>query len=102
MEQIQLLPIIYGTTAIVVSALLTFAVRSFARRNGFVAKPKSDRWHKRPTAMYGGIAIFATTILLYLLFVPKTYEANVIIAGSSFLFAVGLLDDGRGIKPYQK
>jgi len=102
MEQTQLLPFVYGIVAIAVSASLTFAVRSFARRNGYVAKPKSDRWHKRPTAMYGGIAIFATTVLLYLLFVPKSFESNVVIAGSTFLFAVGLLDDTFGVKPYQK
>jgi UDP-GlcNAc:undecaprenyl-phosphate GlcNAc-1-phosphate transferase len=93
---------IYGFTAVVVSAALTFAMRSFAIRNGYVAKPKSDRWHKKPTAMFGGIAIFASTVALYLLFVPKTYEANVIVAGSTFLFVVGLIDDIRGIKPYQK
>jgi UDP-GlcNAc:undecaprenyl-phosphate GlcNAc-1-phosphate transferase len=102
MEQVQLLPIIYGITAVLLGAALTFAVRSFAQRNGYVAKPKSDRWHKQPTAMYGGVAIFVTTVSLYLLFVPKTYESNVIIAASTFLFVVGFLDDAIGIKPYQK
>src|SRR5688572_2771134 len=102
MQPVQLLPIIYGMTAVALAAVLTFAIRSFARRNGYVAKPKSDRWHKQPTAMYGGIAIFATTLFLYLLFVPKSFESNVVIAGSTFLFAVGLLDDTYGIKPYQK
>src|SRR5262245_60226834 len=102
MEQVQLRPIICGILAILVSAAFTLAVRSFARRNGFVAKPKSDRWHKQATAMYGGTAIFASTLLLYLLLVPKTFESNVVMAGSSFLFLVGLLDDILNIKPYQK
>jgi UDP-GlcNAc:undecaprenyl-phosphate GlcNAc-1-phosphate transferase len=102
MDQILLRPIICGVVAILLSAALTLAVRSFARRNGYVAKPKSDRWHKQPTAMYGGAAIFASTLLLYLFLVPKTFESNVVIAGSSFLFLVGLLDDIFNIKPYQK
>ncbi|MGI8409679.1 MAG: hypothetical protein ACR2M8_07365 [Pyrinomonadaceae bacterium] len=80
----------------------TYAVREVARRYGFVAKPKSDRWHKKPTAMLGGAAIFVTTLLMYSLFVPKTTESLVILAGSSFLFLVGLLDDILNIKPYQK
>lgn len=82
--------------------LATLTVRTFARRYGFVAKPKSDRWHKRPTAMLGGAAIFATTVFAYALFVPKTFESMVVLAAASFLFLVGLLDDILNIKPYQK
>ena len=52
--------------------------------------------------MIGGVAIFLTTLLMYALFVPKTNESLVILAGSSFLFLVGLIDDIRNIKPYQK
>jgi len=81
---------------------LTYAVRAAARRYGFVAKPKADRWHKKPTAMMGGAAIFLTTVLIYLLVVPHTPESMVILGASSFLFLVGLLDDILNIKPYQK
>ena len=80
----------------------TFVVRAFARQYNFVAKPKFDRWHKKPTAMLGGVAIFLTTALMYAFFVPKTHDSLVIFAGSSFLFLVGLLDDLLNIKPYQK
>ena len=33
------------------AAALTPVVRVLARRWGFIAKPKTDRWHKKPTAM---------------------------------------------------
>jgi UDP-GlcNAc:undecaprenyl-phosphate GlcNAc-1-phosphate transferase len=95
-------PWLFGLTAFVIASLLTFAVRETARAFGFVAKPKVDRWHKRPTAMYGGAAIFATTVLMYLLFVPHTRQSWIIIGGSSILFFVGLIDDRFHIKPYQK
>ena len=95
-------PIFVGGTAALLSLLLTFAVRSFAVRFGFVAKPKSDRWHKRPTAMLGGVAIFLTTITVYFLAVPITQDSLVIIGGSSFLFLVGLVDDLITVRPYQK
>ena len=39
---------------------LTPLVRMLARRLGFVAKPKIDRWHKKPTAMMGGVACTPT------------------------------------------
>jgi UDP-N-acetylmuramyl pentapeptide phosphotransferase/UDP-N-acetylglucosamine-1-phosphate transferase len=42
----------------VLALLLTPLVRAFARRYGFVAAPKSDRWHKKPTAMLGGAVIW--------------------------------------------
>lgn len=95
-------PFITGGVSAAVAVLMTLAVRAFARKFDFVAKPKSDRWHKKPTAMLGGVAIFATTVAMYGLFVPYTFESLVIIAASSFLFLVGLLDDLLNIKPYQK
>ena len=95
-------PFVVGLASVLVAALLTYAVRGVASKYGFVAKPKSDRWHKRPTAMLGGSAIFLTTLLGYAAFLPKTTEFNVVMAASSFLFIVGLLDDLLNIKPYQK
>ena len=102
MFQIVQNPIMIGCIAFVLAMLSTLVVRSAAGRFGFVAKPKSDRWHKRPTAMLGGVAIFAATLAVYGLFVPKTYESLVVIGGSAFLFVVGLIDDILNIKPYQK
>jgi UDP-GlcNAc:undecaprenyl-phosphate GlcNAc-1-phosphate transferase len=86
----------------IVSALLTYCVRGLVRRWDFVAKPKADRWHDRPTAMLGGIAIFLSTVSLYLLLAPKTFESLVVFAGATFLFLIGLVDDLVNIKPYQK
>ncbi|HEU4480209.1 MAG TPA: hypothetical protein VFR80_16945, partial [Pyrinomonadaceae bacterium] len=93
---------------------LTPLVRAFARRIGLVAKPKSDRWHKKPTAMLGGVAIWLSVVISYLLyFRPNTlfgFDSSnlsvsyswVIISASSFLFLVGLVDDLIHTKPYQK
>jgi UDP-GlcNAc:undecaprenyl-phosphate GlcNAc-1-phosphate transferase len=82
--------------------LMTLAVRFGAHRSGFVAAPKSDRWHKNTTAMLGGTAIFLTTILIYLVFVPITRDSLVVVGGSTFLFVVGLIDDLVSMRPYQK
>jgi UDP-GlcNAc:undecaprenyl-phosphate GlcNAc-1-phosphate transferase len=81
---------------------LTPLVRALARRYGFVAKPKADRWHKKPTAMMGGVAIFLSVAITYLLFVPHTRAGWVVMAASAFLCLVGLVDDYLHIKPYQK
>src|SRR5256714_8350365 len=81
---------------------LTPIVRALARRRGFVAKPKADRWHRKPTAMLGGVSIFLSVALAYLLLVPHTREGWVVMCASAALFAVGLVDDFLHIKPYQK
>ncbi|MGB9178922.1 MAG: hypothetical protein WCB68_06690 [Pyrinomonadaceae bacterium] len=82
--------------------VLTPVVRALARRWGVVARPKLDRWHKKPTAMLGGIGIWLSVLIAYLLFVPHTPYGWVVIGSSTFLFAVGLIDDLIHTKPYQK
>jgi UDP-GlcNAc:undecaprenyl-phosphate GlcNAc-1-phosphate transferase len=81
---------------------LTPAVRLLARRLGLVAKPKTDRWHKKPTAMMGGLSIWLAVMISYLLFLPHSAQTWVIVTVSTFLFFVGLLDDLIHTKPYQK
>ena len=94
--------VIVPLVSLALAAALTPVVRSFARRWGFVAKPKTDRWHKRPTAMMGGIAIWLAVITTFLTLVPHTSAGWVVAGAASFLFLVGLIDDWLHIKPYQK
>ena len=91
-----------GAAGLAASLALTPAVRALARRAGVVAKPKSDRWHTRPTAMLGGVAIAVAVIGAVLLLVPRTREIVIVVSVSAALFAVGLADDFLHIKPYQK
>ncbi|HEX7529883.1 MAG TPA: MraY family glycosyltransferase [Pyrinomonadaceae bacterium] len=81
---------------------LTPVVRALARRWGFVAKPKIDRWHKNPTAMMGGVGIWLAVVGTYLVLVPHTKQGWVVVGAASFLFFVGLIDDWLHVKPYQK
>jgi len=91
-----------AASALVFALILTPVVRTFARRYGAVAKPKIDRWHKKPTAMLGGIAIWLSVLLTLQFFLPHSTYLWVILRASSFLFLVGLIDDLVHIKPYQK
>jgi UDP-GlcNAc:undecaprenyl-phosphate GlcNAc-1-phosphate transferase len=88
--------------AAVLALVLTPLVRLLARRVGMVAKPKTDRWHKKPTAMLGGIAIWLSVVISYFAFIPRTPYGLVVMAASTFLFLVGLVDDFLHTKPYQK
>ena len=91
---------------------LTPVVQIVARRYGLIAAPKTDRWHKKPTAMFGGVAIWLSVVISYFVFVrPATglgwgrfpgSPLDVVIGASTFLFLVGLADDFLHTKPYQK
>src|SRR5881409_3660896 len=94
-----LLPV---AASFLLALILTPLVRTFARRYGIVAKPKTDRWHKAPTAMLGGAAIWLSVVISVQFLIPHTTYSWVILRASAFLFLVGLLDDIIHIKPYQK
>src|SRR2546423_3782736 len=98
-ESRHLVPV---AVSLALALALTPVVRALARRVGAVAKPKADRWHKKPTAMLGGVAIFASVVIPYLLLIPHTRAGWVVMGASTALFLVGLLDDFLHIKPYQK
>jgi UDP-GlcNAc:undecaprenyl-phosphate GlcNAc-1-phosphate transferase len=95
-------PFVIASLGFVLSAVLTFLVREIARKKGIVAKPKSDRWHKKPTAMLGGVAIYFSTVATALVFIVPTLEFWVVLGGSTLMFLLGLIDDIFHIKPYQK
>jgi UDP-GlcNAc:undecaprenyl-phosphate/decaprenyl-phosphate GlcNAc-1-phosphate transferase len=82
--------------------ILTPLVRAFARRFGFIAVPKTDRWHKKPTAMLGGAAIWLSVVIITVVFSLQSIYGKWILLASTLLFLVGLVDDLIHIKPYQK
>ncbi len=105
-------------TSFLVCLALTPLVRRIARKRGWIAQPTQDRWHKKPTALAGGIAIYAA-VLIPLSFmsdfstlVPHFFKGlgpsplpsidAVIWIGITFLFMLGLWDDFFTIKPYTK
>lgn len=96
------LVLIQVAISFLLSVALTGLVRRVARKRGLVARPRVDRWHQRPTAMFGGVSIFLTVAVGTLLFVPHTGQTLIVMTASAFLFAVGLVDDFLHIKPYQK
>ena len=87
--------------ALIAALVLTPLVRAFARRRGFVARPVADRWHKQPTAMLGGVAIFMATVI-GIAAAGLLRGVAVPLIASSLLFVAGLLDDFVHLKPYQK
>ncbi len=68
---------------------------------GWVARPQADRWHEKPTALMGGIAIYAAATLAAIIFAQETWHW-VLWGGASVMFVTGLVDDLFAIRPISK
>lgn len=86
----------------VLSLIFTFIVRSGAHRLGVVAAPRKDRWHQKPTALMGGIAIYASFLLGSFLFAGSISCFYPILIAGTILFLTGVVDDLIQLKPYIK
>jgi UDP-GlcNAc:undecaprenyl-phosphate GlcNAc-1-phosphate transferase len=84
-----------------VSLTLVPLCRIAARRFGYTAQPKEDRWHRQPTALLGGVAIAATVLAVYSL-LGDPGELPVLFVGAALVFVLGLIDDLIDLKPYAK
>jgi UDP-GlcNAc:undecaprenyl-phosphate GlcNAc-1-phosphate transferase len=95
----------FGIAFLAALALIP-VVRWFSLRYGFVASPRADRWHTRPTATLGGIGIFLAFQVSLIAGAALAGMWNAvpwgILAGSSIIFLLGLFDDFRSITPPAK
>ena len=75
--------------------------RLSALRLGFVAKPREDRWHTRPIALLGGVAIGASVLVAMVVF-GHIRELGVLAVAAALMFGMGLADDIWSLKPATK
>ena len=110
--------LLFGLTAFLITLAMTPVVRFLAIRRGYVARPREDRWHKKTTALMGGIAIYLGMGLPLWLVADFMSVWNRLLAGSdggtlpsvaaviwvgaTVLFTLGLTDDLINLKPQSK
>jgi len=78
----------------------TYVTREVARRVGFVAKPRAERWHAKPTALAGGVGIFVA-FAATCAWVGGPMRAP-LLAGATAMFILGLIDDVVQLRPSLK
>ena len=95
--------------------LVTPRVRAAGLRLGLVATPTADRWHQRPTALLGGVAIVLATLVGVGIWTAVSalqgrpggapvvsLQSAAVVMGAVFMFAVGLIDDIVNLRPQLK
>ena len=102
MDAVQAYGLSFGV-ALAAALGATWAVRGVARRMSWVARPRADRWHLRPTALLGGVGIFVGFMVSYLAWRPARIDGDaLLVACSAAMFLLGLVDDRIQLKPYTK
>ncbi len=89
--------------------VLTPAVRTAAVKTNCVANPREDRWHKKKTGLFGGVAIFASVLASWLFTAAGFMGTDAavkpllpIIPAGCAVFALGLVDDIFKLNPQYK
>jgi UDP-GlcNAc:undecaprenyl-phosphate GlcNAc-1-phosphate transferase len=88
-------------TALALSLAIVPLVRFIAVRFQFVAAPREDRWHRRPVALFGGVAIACAVFTCAAVF-HIVQDLPVLTATAATMFAIGLVDDILALKPATK
>jgi UDP-GlcNAc:undecaprenyl-phosphate GlcNAc-1-phosphate transferase len=87
----------------VLCAILVTLTIGICRRRGWVARPRSDRWHRGTPSLFGGVPICLTCLAATLAVVPLSDRIVwKLLAASSFIFFLGLADDILHLRPRTK
>jgi UDP-GlcNAc:undecaprenyl-phosphate GlcNAc-1-phosphate transferase len=91
-----------------ISTAVTPVIMGVARRLGFVAQPREDRWSthfspgRLPPTLMGGVGIYLTLAAGAALYLPWNRQWIGIAAGATLMFVVGLMDDFVELRPHLK
>ncbi len=91
----------------VVAAIISFFMTPIAKKAaikiGAIDIPKDERRvHNKPMPLLGGLAIYISTIVATLLFLPLNKDLLSIIIGGTIIVISGVIDDIKGISPRVK
>src|SRR5881392_2484807 len=97
------LQVVWGAlVALVVVVLLTPAVGGMARMLGAVDAPGGRRLNRNPVPRLGGLALFLGIFVPALAFLDLGRETRGLLLGGAVATTVGLVDDFRGLKWWEK
>ncbi|MBI5748323.1 MAG: hypothetical protein HZA00_04295 [Nitrospinae bacterium] len=84
------------------SLIFTPVIKIVSEKLGKVSEVREDRWHKKPTALLGGIAIWASWLIVTTFFIPQFNYKLPILLSATAIFILGLIDDIVKLNPQVK
>lgn len=99
---VDIVEVFITTTA--VSYLITPLLINIARRTGYMDHPRNTKVHAHPKPLLGGLSIYIAFIVGLLTTLKAGDDMRLwgIVAGSTILLVVGLIDDKIGMMPEVK
>ncbi|GAC1567386.1 MAG: MraY family glycosyltransferase [Ktedonobacteraceae bacterium] len=99
-----------GAAAFVLALALTFLVKAFCYKVGWLDRPAARRVHNKAVPRLGGVAMFLAFVIVSLLFYAPGVNSNpteisifwLLLAASTFIVVVHVFDDVIGLKPNTK
>ena len=85
-----------------ITVILTPIVRWIAMKIGAMDKPNKRKVHDVPIASMGGLAIFLTFVICYMIFAPVTTQIIPILIGAFIIILTGIIDDISPLKAREK
>jgi UDP-GlcNAc:undecaprenyl-phosphate GlcNAc-1-phosphate transferase len=102
-------PLLAFSISLALSVALTPLVRRLSIKLDYVANPRQDRWHSRPTGLLGGISIFASFLVAWQAaaafagpYADYVVPMLPLLTCAFAAFGVGLIDDIFEINPQYK
>ena len=87
----------------IVSMLMTPVSIWIAKKNGIITVPDDGRrMHARHIPRLGGLAIFVASTVGLLIFARQYSQITTVVFGGALMYLVGLFDDLKGLKAWQK
>lgn len=89
-------------TCLIISTIATPLVKKLAIKIGAVDQPDERKVHVKLMPRLGGLAIFVSFLIGFLLFFPGEEKAWPIILGALIIVITGVIDDMKGVSPKVK
>ena len=98
--------ILIVATTFSISALLMPYIIKIAHHIGALDIPRNEQGdrhiHKKVTPKFGGMCIFISFLIGYMLFGVHSVKMNAILIGSFFIILTGMIDDINSLSPKQQ
>lgn len=100
-KEIDYVLLVVLVTFVFTALIMPFMIK-IANHIGAIDIPRTRHIHKKPMPKLGGLGIFAGFLFGYILFGVNSIQMNSVLIGSFIIILIGLFDDIKPIKGWQK